>query len=215
MTNLDSALKSRDFTLPTKAHIVKAMVFPVVMHRCEILTIKKVECQRMDAFELWCWNRHLNVHWTARRLKQLIKGNQPWKFTGRTDAEASIFWPPDVKSRDTGKDPDAGNDWRQREKNAQRMRWSVSITDSAGHEFEQTLGESEKQWSLEGCSPRGCKRWTRLCDQTTTTWHIALLFFNLVLCRLWRAQFIPFLSQETIKFVSLREAARGSCLMSK
>ena len=75
MTNLDSILKSRDITLPTKVHVVKtvkAMVFPVVMYRCESWTIKKAECQIMDAFELWCWRRLLRVPWTARRSNQSI-----------------------------------------------------------------------------------------------------------------------------------------------
>ena len=70
MTNLDSIFKSRDITLPTKIHLVKAMVFPVVMYGCEIWTIKKAECQRIDAFELWCWRRLLRVPWTARRSNQ-------------------------------------------------------------------------------------------------------------------------------------------------
>ena len=72
MTNLDSALKSRDITLPTKVCLVKAMVFPVVMYGCESWTIKKTECQRIDAFELWCWRRLLRVPWTARRSNQSI-----------------------------------------------------------------------------------------------------------------------------------------------
>ena len=72
MTNLDSILKSRDMTLPTKVHLVKAMVFPVVMYRCESWTIKKAECQRIDAFELCCWRRLLRVPWTARRSNQSI-----------------------------------------------------------------------------------------------------------------------------------------------
>ena len=72
MTNLDSILKSRDITLPTKVSLVKAMVFPVVMYGCEIQTIKKVEHQRTDAFELWCWRRPLRVPWTARRSNQSI-----------------------------------------------------------------------------------------------------------------------------------------------
>ena len=72
MTNLDSILKSRDITLPTKVHLVKAMVFPVVMYGCETWTIKKVEHQRMDAFELWCWGRLLRVPWTSRRSNQSI-----------------------------------------------------------------------------------------------------------------------------------------------
>ena len=72
MTNLNSILKSRDITLPTKIHLVKAMVFPVVMYGCESWTIKKAECQRIDAFELWCWRRLLRVPWTARRSNQTI-----------------------------------------------------------------------------------------------------------------------------------------------
>ena len=72
MTNLDSILKSRDITLPTKVHLVKAMVFPVVMYGCESWTVKKAECQRIDAFELWCWGRLLKVPWTARRSNQSI-----------------------------------------------------------------------------------------------------------------------------------------------
>ena len=72
MTNLDSMLKSRDIALPTKVHIVKAMVFPVVMYGCMSWTIKKAECQRIDAFELWCWRRLLRVPWTARRSNQSI-----------------------------------------------------------------------------------------------------------------------------------------------
>ena len=72
MNNLDSILKSRDITLPTKVHLVKAMVFPVVMYRCESRTIKKAEHRRIDAFELWCWRRLLRVPWTARRSNQFI-----------------------------------------------------------------------------------------------------------------------------------------------
>ena len=77
MTNLDSILKSRDITFPTKVHLVKAMVFPVVMYGCESWTIKKAERQRIDAFELWCWRRFLSVPWTARRSNSNPKGNQP------------------------------------------------------------------------------------------------------------------------------------------
>ena len=72
MTNLDSILKSRGITLPTKVHLVKAMVFPLVMYGCECWTIKKAKCQRIDAFELWCWRRLLRVPWTARRYNQSI-----------------------------------------------------------------------------------------------------------------------------------------------
>ena len=102
MTNLDSILKSRDITLSTKVHLVKATVCPVVMNGCENSTIKKAECRRIDAFELWCWRRLLRVPWTARRSNQSIlrEIDQCWVFTGRTDVEAEtpILWPPDVKS---------------------------------------------------------------------------------------------------------------------
>ena len=78
MTKLDSILKSRDITLPTKVHLVKAMAFPVVMYGCESWTVKKAECQRVDAFELWCWRRLLRVPWTARRSNQsLLKEISP------------------------------------------------------------------------------------------------------------------------------------------
>ena len=72
MTNLDSIFKSRDITLPTKVHLVKAMIFPVVMYGCESWTVKKAECRRIDAFELWCWRRLLRVPWTANRSNQSI-----------------------------------------------------------------------------------------------------------------------------------------------
>ena len=99
MTNLDSILKSRDITLPTKVCLVKAVVFPVVMYGCESWTIKKAEHWRIDAFELWCWRRLLRVPWTARRSNQSILKISP-VFIGRTDAEAEtpILWPPDVKN---------------------------------------------------------------------------------------------------------------------
>ena len=78
MTNLDSILKSRDITLPTKVHLVKAMVFPVVIYGCASWTVKKAECLRIDAFELWCWGRLLRVPWTARRSNQsILKESSP------------------------------------------------------------------------------------------------------------------------------------------
>ena len=89
MTNLDSILESRDITLPTEMHLVKAMVFPVVTHGCESWTIKKAEHHRIDAFELWCWRRLLRVPWTAKRSNQsILKVISSWVFIGRTDAEA-------------------------------------------------------------------------------------------------------------------------------
>ena len=102
MTNLDSIFKSRDITLSTKVHLVKAMVFPVVMYGCESWTVKKAECRRIDAFELWCWRRVLRVPWTPRRSKQsIVKEISPeYSLEGRTDVEAEtpIIWSPNVKN---------------------------------------------------------------------------------------------------------------------
>ena len=99
MTNLDSILKSRDISLPTKVHLVKAMVFPVVMYGCESWTIKKAKHRRPDAFELWCWRRLLRVSWTARRsIHPVHLKDQSWVFIGRTDVEVEtpVFCPPDA-----------------------------------------------------------------------------------------------------------------------
>ena len=104
MTNLDNVLKSRTITLLTKVHIVKAMVFPVVMYGCESWTIKKAERQIIeiiDAFKLWYWRKLLRVPWTAKRSNQSILKEINLEYSiGRTDAEAEapIFWPPDAKS---------------------------------------------------------------------------------------------------------------------
>ena len=99
MTNLDSILKSRDVTLPTKVRLVKAMVFPVVMYGYESWTVKKAEHQRIDAFELWCWRNESPLD--CKEIQPIhSKGNQSWVFTGRTDVEAEtpILWPPHEKS---------------------------------------------------------------------------------------------------------------------
>ena len=221
MTNLDSVLKSKDITLTTKGHIVKAMVFTVVLYECESWTTKKAECWRIDAFELWCWRRLSRVSWTARISSQSIlkesspeysweglmlklklqycdhlmqranllektlmlgktegkrrgwqrmrwldgipnshgwtpgdgEGHEglaccspwghawatelnwtdictPWILIGRPDAKAPIIWPPDVKAWLTGKDSDAGKDWRQKEKGGGRgwEGWMTSLT---------------------------------------------------------------------------------------
>ena len=91
MTNQDSILKSRDITLPTKVHLVKVVVFPVVMYGCESWTVKKAERRRIDAFELWCWRRLLRVPWTARRSQPVhSEGDQPWDFFGRNDVNLKL-----------------------------------------------------------------------------------------------------------------------------
>ena len=134
------------------------MVFPVVTYRCESWTIKKAEYWRIDAFKLWCWRRLLRVHWTARRSNQpILKGNQPWIFIGRTDAETPIFWPPDAKSLLIGKDLNAGEDWGQEEKWVTEDEMVGCHHWLNGHEFEQTPGNSEGQGSLACCSPWGCR----------------------------------------------------------
>ena len=101
MTNLDSIFKTRDITLPTKVRLVKAIVFPVVMYGCESWTVKKAECQRIDAFELWCWGRLLRVPWTARRSNQsILKEISPGiSLEGMIlKLNSSTFWPPHEKS---------------------------------------------------------------------------------------------------------------------
>ena len=100
MTNLDSIFESRDITLPTKVHLIKAMVFPVVVYGCESWTVKKAERRRIDAFEVWCWKRLLRVPWTSRRSNQsILKEVSPGVF-GRNDAKAEtpVLWPPHAKS---------------------------------------------------------------------------------------------------------------------
>ena len=155
MTNLDRILKSRDITLPTKVHTVKSMVFPAVMYRCESWTIKKTEHQRIVAFELWCWRRLQNPLDCKEIIPLNLIGNQPWQFIGRTDAEAEvpILWSPDAKSKLTGKDPEAGKDWRQKEKGTtenEMVGWHHWLN---GHEFEQILGDSGGQRSLACYNP--------------------------------------------------------------
>ena len=138
MTNLNSILKNRDMTLPTKFCIVKAMVFPVVMYGCESWTIKKSEHWRIDAFELWCWRRLLRVPWTARSSNQsILKEISPeYSLEGLMLKLTPILWPPDVKIWLSGKDPDAGKDWRQEEKWMTEHEMVVWHHQLNGHEFE-------------------------------------------------------------------------------
>ena len=156
MTNLDSILKSRDITLPTKIHLLKAMIFLVVTYGYENWTRKKAEHQRIDAFELWCWRRLLESPLDFTEIQPVHpKGNQSWIFIERTNAEdeAPILLPPDAKNWLIGKDPDAGKDWRHEEKGMtedEMVGWHLWLS---GHEFEQAPGVGDGQGSLACCSP--------------------------------------------------------------
>ena len=157
MTNLDSILKSRDITLPKKVRLVRAMVFPVVMYGCESWTVKKAECQRIDAFELWCWRRLLRVPWTARRsnqsiLKEISPGCSLEGLMLKLKLEyfGHLMWRADSfeETLILGKIED-------RRRRGQRMRWLDGITDS----MDMSLSEfqEEGQGGLACCNSWGRK----------------------------------------------------------
>ena len=158
MNNLDSILKSRDITLPIKAHLVKAMFFS-----SNHVWMWRLDYKESWALKNWCfWDVVLEK--TLESDSQEIqpvhpKGNQSWIFIGRTDAEAEtpILWPPDAKNWVIWKDPDAGKDWRQEEKGTtedEMVGWHHWLD---GHEFEQALGVGDGPGGLVCCSPWGCK----------------------------------------------------------
>ena len=133
MTNLDSIFKSRDITLPTKVHLVKAMVFPVVMYGCESWTVKKAERKRIDAFELWCWRRLLSIPWTARRSNQSIqKEVSPGiSLEGMMLKLKLQYFGHFMRRVDSlEKTPMLGGIGGKRRRGRQRMRWLDGITDS-------------------------------------------------------------------------------------
>jgi len=140
MTNLDSTLKCRDITLPTKVCLVKAMVFPVVMYGCESWTVKKAECQRIDAFELWCWRRLLRVPWTARRSNQsILKEISPGYTLEGLMLKLKLQYFGHLVQRVDSLEKTLmlrGIGGRRR-RGRQRMRWLDSITDS----MDMSLGE--------------------------------------------------------------------------
>ena len=155
MTNLDSILKSRDITLSTKVHLVKALVFPVVMYGSEIWTIKKAKN--------WCFwtvvlEKTLESPLDCKEIQPVYpKGNQSWIFIGRTEAETTILWPPDAKSWLIWKDPDAGKDWGQEEKGMtedEMVGWHHQLN---GHGFGWTLEVGDGQGGLACCGSWGCK----------------------------------------------------------
>ena len=172
MTNLDSILKSRYITLPTKVHLVKAMVFLVVMYGCESWTVKKAEHRRIDAFELWYWRRLLRVPWTARRSNQsILKEIHPgcsleglmlsWNSgTLATSCEELTHW----------KDTDAGRDWGRRRRGRQRIRWLNGITNSMDMRLSELreLVMDREAWHavIHGVA----KIRTRLSDWTEPNW---------------------------------------------
>ena len=140
MTNLDSILKSRDITLLTKVHLVKTMVFPVVMYGCENWTIKKAECRRIDAFELWCWRRLLRVPWTARRSNQsILKEIHPeYLLEGlMLKLKLQYFGYLMRRSDSLEKTLMLGKIEGEKKRGRQRMRWLDGITDS----MDMSLGE--------------------------------------------------------------------------
>ena len=173
MTNLDSILKSRDITLPTKVHLVKAMVFPVVTYGCESQTVKKAECRRIDAFELCCWRRLLRVPWTSRRSNQsILKEISPGcSLEGlmlklKLQSFGHLMWRVDSVEKDC----DAGRDWGQEEKGTTEHEMAGWRHQLDGHEFEWTPGVGDGQGGLACCDSWGCKEsdtterlnWTKL-----------------------------------------------------
>ena len=166
MTNLDGILKGRDITLPTKAHLVKAMVFPVIMYGCESWTVKKAEHQRIEAFELWCWRRLLRVPWTARRSNQsILKEISPgislegMMLKLKLQSFGHLMW----LSWLIGKASDAGRDWGQEEK-------GTTEDEMAG--WHHWLDGRESGWTLVGVGDgQGglacCDSWGRKQSETT------------------------------------------------
>ena len=167
------------------------MVFPVVMYGCESWTIKKAECWRIDAFELWCWRRLLGVPWTARRSNQsILKEFSPGLFIGRTDVEAEtpILCPPDVKSWLIWKDPDAGKDWGQEEKwttEDEMVGWHHWLN---GHGFMWAPGVGEGQGGLACFSSWGCKE-LDTTEQLNWNWNWAHVYICL---KVWLQEWSEF-----------------------
>ena len=177
MTNLDSILKGRDITLLTKVHLVKAMVFPVVMYGWESWTTKKAEWWRIDAFELWRWRRLLRVPWTARRSNQsILKEIGPeHSLEGlmlklKLQYFGHLMWRTDLLEKTLM----LGKIASRRRRGWQRMRWLDGITNSMDCEYESTLRVGDQQTGLACCSPWGCKE----LDTTEPLSWIALISLN-------------------------------------
>ena len=160
MTNLDSIFKSRDITLPTKVHLVKAMVFPVVMYWCESWTVKKAECRRIDAFELWCWRRLLRVPWTARRSNQSIPKEiccgislEGMMLKLKLQYFGHVMWRVDSLEKTLM----LGGIRGRRRSGRWRMRWLDGITDLMDVESEWTPRVGDGQGGLACCNSWGYK----------------------------------------------------------
>ena len=171
MTNLDSILKSRDITLPTKICLVKVMVFPVVIYGCESWTIKKAEHQRIDPFELWCWRRLLRVPWTARRSNEsILKEISPeYSLEGlMLKLKLQYFGYLMQRTDSSEKTVMLGKIEGERRRGRQRMRWLDGITNSMDMSLSKTPGVGDGQGGLGCCTPWGCKESNTTEQQNST-----------------------------------------------